>query len=96
VREKFLYSIGTNICGGAWKDRYKYVRVTFDHSNPSLILNFSSNMNENPKNESFGLAELDVIYCDSGEECTDINRNDFTNGENSVFLANDDADIQKD
>jgi len=72
VKEKFIYNTGAKVCGNAkWKDRTRNIRVTFDHVSATLTLKFSSNLNEHLKNESFGFNILDILYCDSGEECID-------------------------
>jgi len=98
VKEKFLYNTGSKLCGNAsYKDRTKYIRITFDHDDPVLTLRFTSNLNEPGTTESFGFNILDIIFCDSGDECISSDHvSDFTEGSNKLELVRDDADIQTD
>ena len=93
-----MYNTGSKVCGNAgWKDRTKFIRITIDHVDPILILKFKSNLNEASTNESFGFNILDIIYCDSGDECISSDHvSDFTDGSNKLELVRDDAEIQTD
>jgi len=98
VKEKFLYNTGSKVCANAgWKDRTKFIRITIDHDEPNLTLRFTSNLNEASTNESFGFNILDIIYCDSGDECISNDHiSDFAEGRNKLELVRDDANIQTD
>ena len=43
--------------------------MTFEHTSPYLTLRFRSTLDEDGNNESLGLNDLEVIYCNSGLEC---------------------------
>jgi len=60
-----------------------------------LTLKFSSNLNEHLKNESFGFNNLDIFYCDSGEECFD-NTPDYEDGKNVLRLLRDEENYEND
>jgi len=93
-----LYNTGSKVCANAgWKDRTKFIRITFDHEDPILTLRFTSNLNEASTNESFGFNILDIIYCDSGDECiSSDHESDFEDGSNILKFVRDDANIQTD
>ena len=55
------------MCGARYRDRFKDVKISFDHNSPSLTLRLTSNLNERANNESFGFNNVDIIYCDQGE-----------------------------
>jgi len=68
LKVKFLHTTGSNICGWAgYKDRSSILEAAFDHTALEMELMFTSTLNEHNKNESFGLKNLEVAYCDIGD-----------------------------
>jgi len=72
IKEQFNFRLGNELCGSAvFKDTFVDLKTTFCHTGRFLVLHFTSNLNSVHKDESFGLNNLDILFCDSGDECID-------------------------
>ena len=64
--ERSHYSQGSNICGRGWKDRIKTLDKTINHTDSNLVLKVTSTLNQGATDESFGLSDIKIAYCDAG------------------------------
>ncbi|CAD8148390.1 unnamed protein product [Paramecium octaurelia] len=80
--KKYFPSQGIQLCGDYWKNEWKEVvepiTIIMNHNSESLIIIITSNLNESPRNESWGIRDftLSILRCPSGcLYCSDNNYN---------------------
>ncbi|CAD8148392.1 unnamed protein product [Paramecium octaurelia] len=70
---------GSYLCGYRWIDAFEPITLILDHTSESLVFITTTNLNQDPKDESWGIRDftLSILKCPSG--CFYCLDNDYNN-----------------
>ena len=78
LRLNYTPKLGTaNLCGDSQFDFMEDIELHFEHKSQKLLLEFSSNIEQNTPQRSYGFANLLVIPILCGNNCTYCNETTF-------------------